>query len=98
MAGHLYGLGRADAKLGWLAKAAAIERLHGQAFIRPLVFTGNLWRRTWAPLPSYAAQGAQEETSMPQMNGSPSPSLNAASISTLGLIATFCLNDSLPYT
>ena len=36
-----------------------------------------------APLPSYAAQGAQEETSMPQMNGSPSPSLNAASISTL---------------
>ncbi|MBI3302377.1 MAG: M20/M25/M40 family metallo-hydrolase [Deltaproteobacteria bacterium] len=38
---RLYGLGSADAKLDWLAKAAAIARFRGRPFIRPLLFTGT---------------------------------------------------------
>ena len=38
---RLYGLGSADAKLDWLAKAAAIQRFDGRPFIRPLLFTGT---------------------------------------------------------
>ena len=38
---RLYGLGSADAKLDWLAKAAAIARYRGRSFIRPLLFVGT---------------------------------------------------------
>lgn len=38
---RLYGLGSADAKLDWLAKAAAIARFRGRPFVRPLLFTGT---------------------------------------------------------
>jgi acetylornithine deacetylase/succinyl-diaminopimelate desuccinylase-like protein len=38
---RLYGLGSADAKLDWLAKAAAIARFRGRPFLRPLLFTGT---------------------------------------------------------
>jgi acetylornithine deacetylase/succinyl-diaminopimelate desuccinylase-like protein len=38
---RLYGLGSADAKLDWLAKAQAISRFQGKAFLRPLLFVGT---------------------------------------------------------
>jgi len=38
---RLYGLGSADAKLDWLAKAAAVARFRGRSFVRPLLFTGT---------------------------------------------------------
>lgn len=38
---RLYGLGSADAKLDWLAKAAAIARFRDRPFVRPLLFTGT---------------------------------------------------------
>jgi len=38
---RLYGLGSADAKLDWLAKAAALARFRGRSFVRPVLFTGT---------------------------------------------------------
>ncbi len=38
---RLYGLGSADAKLDWLAKAEAVSRFCGTPFLRPLLFAGT---------------------------------------------------------
>lgn len=38
---RLYGLGSADAKLDWLAKAQAISCFCGRKFLRPLLFVGT---------------------------------------------------------
>ncbi len=95
--GRLYGLGRADAKLDWLAKAAAIERLHGQAFIRPLVFTGTYGeeRGTSALVCGAGVSGGNVHAPNKRISLS---QLERGVDFYAGLIATFCLNDSLPYT
>lgn len=38
---RLYGLGSADAKLDWLAKAQALSCFRGREFLRPLLFVGT---------------------------------------------------------